>query len=341
MADTYTTRNRVTKIENGTRDGTWGTGLNQEVIDIFDEALDGITIVDVSAGDVTLSAANGVTDEARQRILRVTGAISSARTITIPDVEKWYIIEMATTGTGSVIFKNVSDTNGVTVSAGSPNTSILCDGTSTRSWVTETDGSIYVQIANNLSDLTNTSAARDNLGLGIVAEATVSSNNILLGTGAGGAVTEITASDGVTVSSGTLKADVAAAGTPGVIQVATTAETFTGTETGKAITPASFAGNTTVTSAGQINYPGGLIEKWGKETGISATGSARAVAFTSAFPTAALNVSLTTTIPSGAAGSNNNAVAIAVGLSASGFRVAGDNVTAAVSIDVYWRVLGY
>jgi len=165
VADSYTSSNRFTKIEPGTRDNTWGGGLNDETIEMIDDSLDGFVTIDVSAGDITLTTNNGSADQARSRNLRIIGDLVSARTITIPDQHKWYNIEVAVSGTGSVTILNVADSTGVTVSAGSNNLSIICDGTSTRPLVSGLNPGDVLQVSNNLSDLTNTSAARDNLGL--------------------------------------------------------------------------------------------------------------------------------------------------------------------------------
>ena len=169
MASTYTDSNRLTKQGDGENESTWGQIVNT-VFDLVDELADGIVTVDVSAGNVTLTTNDGATDQARNRTLRITGDISANRTITIPDVEKNYFIEVATSGTGNVTIKNISDATGVTVSAGSGNKVIVCDATSTREFLGDTDISTLLVKADNLSDLTNVSAARDNLSVYSIAE---------------------------------------------------------------------------------------------------------------------------------------------------------------------------
>jgi microcystin-dependent protein len=169
MASTYTTRNRLEKQGSGENENTWGDILNT-VIDLADESLDGFLEVDVSAADVTLTTNNGSSDQSRNRVLRIVGDLASARTITLPDLEKWYVIEVATSGSGNVEIKNTGATNGVTISAASPNIIVACDGTSVRTMITESDETVldarYLLESNNLSDLTNVSAARVNLGVG-------------------------------------------------------------------------------------------------------------------------------------------------------------------------------
>lgn len=99
MASTYTTRNRFEKQAVGENQDTWGTRLNTQVIDMMDEALDGYISIDVAgSGDYTLSANNGATDESRQRVIFLTGALTGTRNIVMPAVEGWRIFWNGTTG---------------------------------------------------------------------------------------------------------------------------------------------------------------------------------------------------------------------------------------------------
>lgn len=92
MPSSYTTRNRLTKQATGENTNTWGTLLNSGVFDLVDFLSDGITTV---ASTTTLTTANGSTDQARARILNVT----ATATITIPAVEKFYIVRSVGTTT--------------------------------------------------------------------------------------------------------------------------------------------------------------------------------------------------------------------------------------------------
>lgn len=135
MADSYTDSNRFTLIEPGTRENTWGTGLNQEVISLMDKSLDGYTSVSVSGtGNTTLTTNNGAADQARSRVLRIKGSAQSGCTIIIPDEPKLYFVEVGHTGS-DVTIRNVSDSNGVSIATGGENLAIYCDGTSTKSLI--------------------------------------------------------------------------------------------------------------------------------------------------------------------------------------------------------------
>lgn len=89
---TYSTRNRLVKQATNENPNTWGTTLNGGMIDMIDEASDGITALALT-GDVTLTSNSGATDQARKRVLNITSSDQHARVITIPAVEKWYIVE--------------------------------------------------------------------------------------------------------------------------------------------------------------------------------------------------------------------------------------------------------
>lgn len=93
MPSTYTTSLRLNKQATGENSNVWGNNLNTGVIDLLDFASDGTVTISAS-GATTLTTANGTTDQARGRILNYTG--TSAGTLTIPSVSKWYWVRAAT-----------------------------------------------------------------------------------------------------------------------------------------------------------------------------------------------------------------------------------------------------
>lgn len=97
MADTYTTSNRFEKMEPGQYLDTWGARWNaQGGSDLIDASLDGVESFALS-GSKTLTNNNGSSDEARKRILNISGG--SGGTITIPNVTKVYVVRNASSGT--------------------------------------------------------------------------------------------------------------------------------------------------------------------------------------------------------------------------------------------------
>lgn len=125
MASTATTRNRLEKQGTGENTGTWGSKLNTATIDLIDAALDGRTAFSLS-GSKTLTSTNYAADESRMRFLDITGGTGG--TVTIPSLEKWYLVRNA--ATGSVTFTTGS---GTTVEVVTGDTILIaCDATNVR-----------------------------------------------------------------------------------------------------------------------------------------------------------------------------------------------------------------
>lgn len=341
MADQYTDRNGLTKQEIGAHENTWGNILNDEVIELIDEALDGVVVVDVSAANVTLTATDAVSNQARNRVLRIVGSPGTARTITIPDVEKVYFLDIRVSGTNSVTIKNISDATGVTVSSGSDNQVVVCDGTSTTPLITPQSGVLIA--SNNLSDLTDVSAARDNLGLSILAEVSVSGANRLVGTNTSADPVMISATQGITVSNGTIKADLATTVSAGIIRIATTAEAQAGTVTDAALTPASLVGGQSLTANGYVIHPGGRIEQWGVNTPtIRTENSINTVTFPTPFTTACYTVQVAWQSPTNMGGDSTFGLKLHNTPGTSTFTYSFDLVSGPVPNDgvVYWYAIG-
>jgi microcystin-dependent protein len=97
MPSTYTTRLNVTKQGTGDNSGTWGAVLNDQTVELLDEAIAGVQSLNVTTGsNLTLSVANGATSQARKAVLRLTGTPTANIAIIIPSLEKTYDID----GTG-------------------------------------------------------------------------------------------------------------------------------------------------------------------------------------------------------------------------------------------------
>jgi hypothetical protein len=73
----------------------------------------------------------------------------------------------------------------------------------------------------------------------------------------------------------------------GFVELATSAETLTGTDTTRAVTPAALGANQLFATNGYKQFPGGLILQWGV---VASTGADGFVTFPMAFPTQAFGV---------------------------------------------------
>lgn len=105
MPSSYTARNRLNLQATGENQNTWGLILNSGVFDLVDFLADGmVTII----GNKSLTTANGAADEARARFLNIT----APATVTIPSVEKFYLVRSVAASTIT------NGSNSVSLSAG-------------------------------------------------------------------------------------------------------------------------------------------------------------------------------------------------------------------------------
>ena len=109
MASTYTTRIRLEKQGDGENANSWGLRLNQNVIDLVDEAVAGYKTIDVTgATSISLTTGNGTDDEARNFGLNFVGTLTADCTVNIPAVEKIYFVNNKTTSENRQNFGKLS-----------------------------------------------------------------------------------------------------------------------------------------------------------------------------------------------------------------------------------------
>ena len=108
MANAYTQLGFV-KQADGENIGSWGDVLNQQLIDLLDDAIGGYVEVSVASGNVTLAFADGTADNnGRHAVIKFTGSPGASRTVTFPNKQKTYYINngsddsvVCTAGTGA------------------------------------------------------------------------------------------------------------------------------------------------------------------------------------------------------------------------------------------------
>jgi len=93
MPSTFSQNLRLELIGAGEQSGTWNVTTNNNLGDLIEQAISGATDLDVSVSNITLTALNGVSDQARSAVLAVTGTPGTTRTITIPNVSKTYTVK--------------------------------------------------------------------------------------------------------------------------------------------------------------------------------------------------------------------------------------------------------
>jgi len=111
-------------VRDGEQDGIWGQTTNNNLGSLIEQAIAGVTTVDVTAADVTLTSYNGTLDEARSAVLVVNGSNAVTRNITIPDEPKTYIVTNNTTQTVGIKTASGTAFNCLT----GTQTTLYCDG---------------------------------------------------------------------------------------------------------------------------------------------------------------------------------------------------------------------
>lgn len=171
MASTFSPSLKIELIGNGDQSGTWGTTTNNNLGTLIEQAITGVLQIPMTNIDYTLSTLNGISDEARNAVIVLSGTNSAVRNIIAPAVPKTYIISNNTTGGYAVNIKTaasagVSIDNGVTMI-------VYCNGTQffpvTKNYaVTNTANTAVIRdgsgnfAANVITANTVTQAAGDN-----------------------------------------------------------------------------------------------------------------------------------------------------------------------------------
>lgn len=126
MPSTYTPNLRLELQATGENRSTWGIKANND-FSLIEAAITGYTSIAMADANVTLTANNAATDQARNAVLKFTGSNTAIRNVVIPAVSKVYLINNATTGGFGI---NVKTASGVayTVTNGSTRV-VYCDGT--------------------------------------------------------------------------------------------------------------------------------------------------------------------------------------------------------------------
>jgi len=125
MADSATSRFKARKQSLGSNVNTWGDDKLNDVLDLFDRGGKGYQAVALT-GDVTWTWTNYSTSNAGQvAIVKFTGSLSSAATVTVPSTEWAWLMWNAA---GAAVTVSTSAGAGVTLQNGD-RAILYCDGT--------------------------------------------------------------------------------------------------------------------------------------------------------------------------------------------------------------------
>jgi hypothetical protein len=112
MASSYSTDLKLELMVTGENAGTWGDKTNTN-LNLVQQAIAGYEAVALTdGGTVALTMSNAALSNARNMVLKFTGTLTGASTVTIPDsIEKFYIIDLsAVVGVTNLTIKTVSGT---------------------------------------------------------------------------------------------------------------------------------------------------------------------------------------------------------------------------------------
>jgi hypothetical protein len=112
MASTFSTDLALELMATGENAGTWGDKTNSN-LNLIQQAIAGFESVALSdGGTVTLEMTNATLSNARNMVIKFTGTLTTASTVTIPDsIEKFYIFDCsAVVAPTNLTIKTVSGT---------------------------------------------------------------------------------------------------------------------------------------------------------------------------------------------------------------------------------------
>lgn len=129
MSSTYTSRIKLELQADGENANTWGQRLNNNVIQLVDDAVAAYTTISIGSASYTLTNNDGATDEARSAILEFTGEVSVSINVIIPSQSKFYIVRDKTTRDNDASYVLQTAGNAGISPAVSSRGIYFCDGT--------------------------------------------------------------------------------------------------------------------------------------------------------------------------------------------------------------------
>lgn len=179
MASTYSPSLKITLMGDGDQAGLWGQTTNTNLGTVLEQAITGVQSIVMTDANYTLTSFNGVSDEARNAVLVVTGTNNAVRDLIPPVVEKLYTIVNNTTGGYAIRVIGASGT-GVNIPNGAT-CLVYCDGTNFVNGLSGSVGNFTVNgtgTATNLVATSNVTATSFLLGNNATITNTLTSANV-------------------------------------------------------------------------------------------------------------------------------------------------------------------
>ena len=129
MASTFSTDLKLELMATGENSGTWGTKTNTN-LDLLQQAIVGFEAIAISSTNTTLVMTNAQISDARNAVLRFTGAITANCTVFVASgIEKTYIVDNATTGAFTVALNQVGGSSVIFDATDKSHKLVYLDGT--------------------------------------------------------------------------------------------------------------------------------------------------------------------------------------------------------------------
>jgi hypothetical protein len=180
MASTFSPSLKLTLMGDGDQAGLWGQTTNTNLGTLVEQAITGVQSIVMSDANYTLTDFNGITNEARNAVLVVTGTNAAVRDLIPPVQEKLYTIANNTTGGFAIRVIGASGT-GVNIPNGAT-CLVYCDGTNFVNGLSGSAGSFSVNgtlTATTVSANTGTFTSVSGNGVALTA---INASNITSGT---------------------------------------------------------------------------------------------------------------------------------------------------------------
>jgi hypothetical protein len=175
MASTFSPSLKLTLMGDGDQAGLWGQTTNTNLGTLVEQAITGVQSIVMSDANYTLTDFNGITNEARNAVLVVTGTNAAVRDLIPPVQKKLYTIANNTTGGFAIRVIGVSGT-GVNIPNGAT-CLVFCDGTNFVNGLSGSAGNFSVN-----GTVTATTGAFTNVSGNGVALTAINASNITSGT---------------------------------------------------------------------------------------------------------------------------------------------------------------
>ncbi len=180
MASTPSTSLRLELMATGDQSGTWGDTTNTNLGPLLEQAItDVLSVAQGDTANLTLTNTDYVSNQARNAVVNLTGAMTNNRNMVVPTANKLYLVKNSTSGGFSVTVKTAAGT-GVAIAAGTAQW-VYCDGTNV---VQGLSGTLAAQAASGVAITGGTITGLTSLTLASGVASPATNDAAALGTGA-------------------------------------------------------------------------------------------------------------------------------------------------------------